>query len=189
MCIDLENNIGVLCTQEVSTKFVPRHEASKLSQLLCQVKFIISEKWKAYREIKKILIWDIVVKFGSNNDFMKTLFHPPKKSIDATENAFEPPWNWRYWNCWPSQQSACHDRHGSGLNFIYQKYLGVPIISSGSGDSETRAHAPNESISLDLYVKGARHFARILKLMGESWTKIGLETVISYLTRAWCDCE
>ena len=56
---------------------------------------------------------------------------------------------------------------GSGPNFMFQKYLGVPIISSGSGDSESRAHAPNESISLDLYVKGARHFARILQLMGE----------------------
>jgi acetylornithine deacetylase/succinyl-diaminopimelate desuccinylase-like protein len=56
---------------------------------------------------------------------------------------------------------------GSGPNFIFQKYLGVPIISSGAGDSESRAHAPNESISLDLYVKGAKHFARLLKLMGE----------------------
>jgi acetylornithine deacetylase/succinyl-diaminopimelate desuccinylase-like protein len=56
---------------------------------------------------------------------------------------------------------------GSGPNFIFQKYLGVPIISSGAGDSETQAHAPNESISLDLYVKGAKHFARILALMAE----------------------
>lgn len=57
---------------------------------------------------------------------------------------------------------------GSGPNFIFQNYLDVPIITSGAGDAETRAHAPNESISLDLYVKGAKHFARILKLMGES---------------------
>lgn len=55
---------------------------------------------------------------------------------------------------------------GSGPNFMFQKYLDVPIISSGAGDSESRAHAPNESISLDLYVKGAKHFARILKGMG-----------------------
>lgn len=55
---------------------------------------------------------------------------------------------------------------GSGPNFIFQKYLGVPIISSGAGDSESRAHAPNESISLDLYVKGAKHFARLLNLLG-----------------------
>lgn len=55
---------------------------------------------------------------------------------------------------------------GSGPNFMFQKYLGVPIISSGAGDSESRAHAPNESISLDLYIKGAKHFARILAGMG-----------------------
>ena len=54
---------------------------------------------------------------------------------------------------------------GSGPNYMFQAYLGVPIISSGAGDAESGAHAPNESISLDLYVKGAKHFARILKLM------------------------
>ena len=56
---------------------------------------------------------------------------------------------------------------GSGPNYMFQKYLGVPIITSGAGDADSRAHAPNESISLDLYLKGAKHFARILKLMGE----------------------
>jgi len=55
---------------------------------------------------------------------------------------------------------------GSGPNFMFQKYLDVPIISSGAGDSESGAHAPNESISLDLYVKSAKHFARILAGMG-----------------------
>lgn len=57
---------------------------------------------------------------------------------------------------------------GSGPNYIFQKYLDVPIIASGAGDSENRAHAPNESISLALYEKSAQHFARILKLMGEA---------------------
>jgi acetylornithine deacetylase/succinyl-diaminopimelate desuccinylase-like protein len=56
---------------------------------------------------------------------------------------------------------------GSGPNYLFQKYLDLPIITSGSGDSESGAHTPNESISLDLYVKGAKHFARILKLMGD----------------------
>ena len=54
---------------------------------------------------------------------------------------------------------------GSGPNFIFQKYLDVPIISSGAGDSQSNAHAPNESISLDLYQKGAKHFARLVMLM------------------------
>jgi acetylornithine deacetylase/succinyl-diaminopimelate desuccinylase-like protein len=56
---------------------------------------------------------------------------------------------------------------GSGPNYIFQKHLGVPIISSGTGDPDSQVHAPNESISLDLYVKGAKHFARILKLMAD----------------------
>ena len=55
---------------------------------------------------------------------------------------------------------------GSGPNYIFKKYLDVPIITSGASDSENRIHAPNESMSLDLYVKGAKHFARILMLMG-----------------------
>jgi acetylornithine deacetylase/succinyl-diaminopimelate desuccinylase-like protein len=54
---------------------------------------------------------------------------------------------------------------GSGPNFIFQKYLGLPIISSGAEDSEVQIHAPNESISLELYVKGAKHFARVLDFM------------------------
>lgn len=62
---------------------------------------------------------------------------------------------------------------GSGPNFIFQKYLGVPIISSGAGDAESGAHAPNESISLALYVKGAKHFARILNLMQDYTLKDG----------------
>lgn len=55
---------------------------------------------------------------------------------------------------------------GSGPNFIFQEYLGVPIISSGASDSNSRVHAPNESISLDLYEKAAKHFARVLEEMG-----------------------
>ena len=55
---------------------------------------------------------------------------------------------------------------GSGPNYIFQEYLGVPIISSGASDSNSRVHAPNESISLDLYEKAAKHFARILIEMG-----------------------
>lgn len=56
---------------------------------------------------------------------------------------------------------------GSGPNFIFQEYLGLPIISSGASDADSRVHAPNESISLDLYEKAAKHFARILMLMGK----------------------
>lgn len=56
---------------------------------------------------------------------------------------------------------------GSGPNAIFKKALNVPIVTSGVGDADSRAHAPNESISLDLYLKGAKHFARIMMAMGE----------------------
>ncbi len=55
---------------------------------------------------------------------------------------------------------------GSGPNYIFKKYLDVPIITSGASDSENKIHAPNESMSLDIYVKGAKHFTRILRLTG-----------------------
>jgi acetylornithine deacetylase/succinyl-diaminopimelate desuccinylase-like protein len=54
---------------------------------------------------------------------------------------------------------------GSGPNFIFQEYLGLPIISCGASDAASQVHAPNESINLDLYAKAARHFARILTQM------------------------
>lgn len=55
---------------------------------------------------------------------------------------------------------------GSGPNYLFQEFLGMPIISSGASDANSRVHAPNESISLDLYEKAAKHFARILIEMG-----------------------
>ena len=52
---------------------------------------------------------------------------------------------------------------GSGPNHIFAHYLNVPIATAGIGYPGTQAHAPNENIRLDLYEKGAKHIARILK--------------------------
>lgn len=57
---------------------------------------------------------------------------------------------------------------GSGPNYAFSHHLHVPIVSSGIGYPGSKAHAPNENIRLDLYVKGARHIARILKEFGKS---------------------
>jgi len=57
---------------------------------------------------------------------------------------------------------------GSGPNYVFQKFLKVPIVSAGAGYPGTQAHAPNENVRLDLYLKAARHMARILKGFGES---------------------
>lgn len=52
---------------------------------------------------------------------------------------------------------------GSGPNHIFIETLHLPIVLSGFGHPGALAHAPNENLRLDLYLKGARHIARILK--------------------------
>ena len=57
---------------------------------------------------------------------------------------------------------------GSGPNHAFLKYLNVPITTAGVGYPGSRAHAPNENIRLDLYLKGTKHIVRILKAFAES---------------------
>lgn len=52
---------------------------------------------------------------------------------------------------------------GSGPNYPFVHELKVPVATAGLGYPDTRAHAPNENIRLDLYLKHARHMARVLK--------------------------
>ncbi|MBN2502358.1 MAG: M20/M25/M40 family metallo-hydrolase [Anaerolineales bacterium] len=56
---------------------------------------------------------------------------------------------------------------GSGPNAAFLQYLKLPIVSAGVGYPGAGAHAPNENMRLDLYVKGAQHIVRILKEYGE----------------------
>ena len=51
---------------------------------------------------------------------------------------------------------------GSGPNHIFIDYLKVPVVSSGLSYPGAQAHAPNENIRLDLYLKAAKHIARII---------------------------
>lgn len=51
---------------------------------------------------------------------------------------------------------------GSGPSHAFVHDLGLPVATAGLGYPDTRAHAPNENIRLDLYLKHARHVARIL---------------------------
>jgi acetylornithine deacetylase/succinyl-diaminopimelate desuccinylase-like protein len=53
---------------------------------------------------------------------------------------------------------------GSGPNHPFIEILGVPVAAAGVGYPGTLAHAPNENIRLDLYLKGAKHVARIIEL-------------------------
>ncbi len=55
---------------------------------------------------------------------------------------------------------------GSGPNHAFIHYLGLPVASSGLTYRGTSAHAPNENIRLDLYLKSAKHVARIITNFG-----------------------
>jgi acetylornithine deacetylase/succinyl-diaminopimelate desuccinylase-like protein len=52
---------------------------------------------------------------------------------------------------------------GSGPSHPFVHVLGLPVATGGLGYPDTKAHAPNENIRVDLYLKHARHMARILK--------------------------
>ena len=52
---------------------------------------------------------------------------------------------------------------GSGPNHVFLKELNLPIATAGIGYPGTKAHAPNENIVIDHYMKGAKHICRILK--------------------------
>lgn len=52
---------------------------------------------------------------------------------------------------------------GSGPNHAFIHELGVPVATAGCGYPETRAHAPDENIRIDLYQQHARHVVRILE--------------------------
>jgi acetylornithine deacetylase/succinyl-diaminopimelate desuccinylase-like protein len=52
---------------------------------------------------------------------------------------------------------------GSGPNYPFVHELGLPVATAGLGYPDTRAHAPNENIRLDLYLKHARHMVRVIR--------------------------
>jgi acetylornithine deacetylase/succinyl-diaminopimelate desuccinylase-like protein len=52
---------------------------------------------------------------------------------------------------------------GSGPNHAFVHHLKLPVATAGVGYPGTQAHAPNENIRLDLYLKGAQHIARIIR--------------------------
>jgi acetylornithine deacetylase/succinyl-diaminopimelate desuccinylase-like protein len=57
---------------------------------------------------------------------------------------------------------------GSGPNHPFVHDLGLPVATAGMGYPDTRTHAPNENIRVDLYLKHARHIARILSEFARS---------------------
>jgi acetylornithine deacetylase/succinyl-diaminopimelate desuccinylase-like protein len=56
---------------------------------------------------------------------------------------------------------------GSGPNYPFVHVLNLPVATAGIGHPDTRAHAPNENIRIDLYLKHAKHMARIISAFGD----------------------
>jgi acetylornithine deacetylase/succinyl-diaminopimelate desuccinylase-like protein len=52
---------------------------------------------------------------------------------------------------------------GSGPSHPFVHELGLPVATAGMGYPDTRTHAPNENIRIDLYLKHARHMARVVR--------------------------
>jgi acetylornithine deacetylase/succinyl-diaminopimelate desuccinylase-like protein len=52
---------------------------------------------------------------------------------------------------------------GSGPSYPFVHDLSLPVATAGLGHPDSRAHAPNENIRVDLYLKHARHMARVIK--------------------------
>jgi acetylornithine deacetylase/succinyl-diaminopimelate desuccinylase-like protein len=57
---------------------------------------------------------------------------------------------------------------GSGPNHAFVHTLNLPVVTTGIGYPGGNAHAPDENIRIDLYLKGAKHIVRILEAFGQS---------------------
>jgi len=57
---------------------------------------------------------------------------------------------------------------GSGPNYPFVHLLKLPVVTAGPGYPGSLAHAPNENLRLDLYLKHSKHMVRILKAFGEA---------------------
>lgn len=55
---------------------------------------------------------------------------------------------------------------GSGPNYPFIHVLNLPVATAGVGYPGSQAHAPNENMRIDLYLKGAEHIARIIQEFG-----------------------
>jgi acetylornithine deacetylase/succinyl-diaminopimelate desuccinylase-like protein len=51
---------------------------------------------------------------------------------------------------------------GSGPSYPFVHDLKLPVATAGLGYPDTRAHAPNENARIDLYLKHAKHMARVI---------------------------
>jgi len=96
---------------------------------------------------------DVEIKYLGGEPSARTAPDDPfiKTVVQAAEEVFEEP------------MQLVPITGGSGPNYPFVHDLGLPVATAGMGYPETRAHAPNENIRIDLYLKHARHMARVIK--------------------------
>jgi acetylornithine deacetylase/succinyl-diaminopimelate desuccinylase-like protein len=99
---------------------------------------------------------DVQIKFMGGGPAAMTNPDDPfiKLVVDTAEEIFE------------SKMELIPMVGGSGPNYPFVHELKIPVATAGLGHPDTRAHAPNENIRIDLYLKHARHMARVLKEFG-----------------------
>ncbi len=95
---------------------------------------------------------DIQIEFLGGGPAAKTDPDDPfiKLVMDTAEEVFE------------SRMELIPMVGGSGPNYPFVHELKLPVATAGLGYPDTKAHAPNENIRIDLYYKHARHMARVL---------------------------
>jgi acetylornithine deacetylase/succinyl-diaminopimelate desuccinylase-like protein len=96
---------------------------------------------------------DIQIEFLGGGPAAKTDPDDPfiKLVVDTAEEVFE------------SKMELIPMVGGSGPNYPFVHELKLPVATAGLGYPDTRAHAPNENIRIDLYIKHARHMTRLLR--------------------------
>ncbi|MFO8037035.1 MAG: M20/M25/M40 family metallo-hydrolase [Anaerolineales bacterium] len=60
---------------------------------------------------------------------------------------------------------------GSGPNYAFVHTLDLPVVTAGLSYPGTNAHAPNENVRIDLYLKHAKHITRIINSFAEMETE------------------
>jgi len=57
---------------------------------------------------------------------------------------------------------------GSGPMHLFRNWLKIPVVSAGCSYPDARAHAPNENLPIDLFIKGIKFMATLLRDFGLS---------------------
>ena len=58
---------------------------------------------------------------------------------------------------------------GTGPMYDFGVTLGIPIATAGVDHPSHRIHAPNENITVEDFLLGAKHLALIIERFGDAW--------------------